>query len=207
MFPLSEDDRRRVDDRADGTFYDEPRLVTHADDAFLERLTELYATVLEPGDRVLDAMSSWVSHLPDFDFEHVHGHGLNGTELALNDRLDDYEVRDFNVEQRLDLPDGDRDAVLCALSVQYLQYPGPTFAEFERVLAPGGVLVVSFTNRMFPTKAIRAWRKATMAERLELVVAYVEHTEGLTVERTVTERPGGDPFYAVVGRKGLSSGE
>jgi len=62
--PLSDRDRSKLDSGNDDVFYDSPRFVTHADDAFLARLRALYGDVLEPGDRVFDAMSSWVSHLP-----------------------------------------------------------------------------------------------------------------------------------------------
>ena len=86
--PLSDRDRAKLDSSDDRSFYDSPRFVTHADDPFLGRLTDLYAAVLEPGDRVFDAMSSWVSHLPDNRFERVVGHGLNEAVLAANDRLD-----------------------------------------------------------------------------------------------------------------------
>jgi len=195
---LSDRDRRKRDDRPDGTFYDEPRYVTHADDAFLRRLTALYASVTEPDDRVLDAMSSWVSHLPAVEYDRVVGHGLNETELAANDRLDEFVVRDLNAEQSLPFADEAFDAVCCALSVQYLQYPGPTFAEFARVLAPGGTVVVSFSNRMFPTKAVRAWRAASMPERTDLVERYLD-AGGFTVSERIAERPGEDPFHAVVG--------
>ena len=51
------------------------------------------------------------------------------------------------------------DVVCCALSVQYLQFPAAVFEEFARVLDEGGHLIVSFSNRMFPTKAVRAWRQ------------------------------------------------
>ncbi|TKX86784.1 SAM-dependent methyltransferase, partial [Halorubrum sp. SS5] len=95
---LSDLDRRKRDDRPDGTFYEEPRFVTHADDAFLDRLTALYDSVTEPGDRVLDAMGSWVSHLPETDYERVVGHGLNEAELAANDRLDEFVVSDLNAD-------------------------------------------------------------------------------------------------------------
>ncbi|MDS0281024.1 methyltransferase domain-containing protein [Haloarcula onubensis] len=196
---LSERDRSKLDSGADGAFYDSPRFVTHADDAFLARLTALYAEVLAPGDRVFDAMSSWVSHLPDYPFERVVGHGLNGAELAENDRLDEWFLQDCNRDQSLPLADEGVDAVLCALSVQYLQYPEAVFAEFARVLAPDGVLVVSFTNRMFPTKAVRAWRAASMDERADLVERYCR-AAGLTVTDVVRERPGRDPFYAVLAR-------
>ena len=195
---LSDRDRRKRDDRPDGTFYADPRFVTHADDAFLDRLTALYGSVTEPGDRVLDAMSSWVSHLPDTDYERVVGHGLNEAELAENDRLDEYVVRNFNRDQSLPFADDSFDAVGCALSVQYLQYPGPVFAEFARVLAAGGTVVVSFSNRMFPTKAVRAWRAASMDERADLVERYLA-AGGFDVTDRIAERPGGDPFYAVVG--------
>ena len=198
---LSERERSKLDTGDDESFYDSPRFVTHAADAFLARLTELYAVVLEPVDRVFDAMSSWVSHLPDYPFERVVGHGLNEAELAENDRLDEWFVQNFNSDQSLPLADDSFDAVLCALSVQYLQYPAAVFSEFARVLAPAGVLVVSFTNRMFPTKAVRAWRAASMDERADLVDSYCR-AAGLTVTDTVRSRPGEDPFYAVVADTG-----
>ena len=196
---LSERDRSKIDTGDDEAFYDNPRLVTHADDAFLTRLTELYAAVLSPSDRVFDAMSSWVSHLPERPFDRVVGHGLNEAELRENDALTEWFLQDFNSDQSLPLADDSFDAVLCALSVQYLQYPATVFAEFARVLAPGGVLVVTFTNRMFPTKAVRAWRAASMDERAALVESYCR-AAGLTVTDVIRERPGQDPFYAVVAR-------
>ena len=71
---LSEIERTKLDSGDDDAFYDSPRFVTHADEGFLRRLTEAYASVLEPGDRILDAMSSWVSHLPE-DVEGSPGAG------------------------------------------------------------------------------------------------------------------------------------
>jgi SAM-dependent methyltransferase len=200
---LDDSERAKLDDGADERFYDQPRLVTHADDGFLARLTDLYAGVLDPGDRVFDAMGSWVSHLPDREYERVVVHGLNEAELAASDAADEWFVQDLNREQTLPPGDDAFDAVLCALSVQYLQYPGRVFAEFARVLAPGGVLVVSFTDRMFPTKAVRAWRSADMDGRAALVRSYCEAGE-IPVTDVVRERPDGDPFYAVVGRPGGS---
>ena len=197
---LSGRDRARLDDGDDAAFYDSPRLVTHADEPFLARLTDLYASVLDPGDRVFDAMGSWVSHLPDDDYDRVVVHGLNAAELERNARADEWFVRDFNRDPSLPLADDAVDAVLCALSVQYLQRPAAVFREFARVLAPGGSVVVSFTNRMFPTKAVRAWRTASMDGRADLVAEYCR-AAGLGVVETVRERPGGDPFYAVVAER------
>ncbi len=199
MAVLSNIDRRKLDDGPDDRFYDEPRFVTHADEAFQTRLTALYETVLDPGDRVFDAMGSWVSHLPEMELGRVVGHGLNGAELDANDRYDEWFVQNLNEDRTLPLADESFDAVCCALSVQYLQYPEAVFAEFDRVLNTGGTLVVSFTNRMFPTKAVRAWRAASMTEREELVASYIR-AGGMTVIDRVGEGGPGDPFHAVVGR-------
>lgn len=69
-------------------------------------------------------MSSWVSHLPaEVVFERVVGHGLNAQELAKNPRLDYFFVKDLNQDQELEFQDGSFDAVLCTVSVQYLQQP------------------------------------------------------------------------------------
>ena len=196
---LSNPDRRKVDASDDSEFYRSPRFVTHADDPFLTRLTRLYASVVDPGDRVFDAMSSWRSFLPEQSFERVVGHGLNEAELDANNSLEEWFLQDFNSDQSLPLETDSFDLVCCALSVQYLQYPAKLFAEFGRVLDDGGAVVVSFTNRMFPTKAVRAWRKRTMDERADLVERYLA-AGGLSPTRRVTEQPGSDPFYAVVGR-------
>lgn len=193
--------RSQRDDGDDGEFYDSPRFVRHADDGFHKRLTDVYGSVLSPGDRIFDAMSSWVSHLPNGDYGRTVGHGLNEAELTANDALDEWFVQNLNRDQSLPLDDNTFDAVLCALSVQYLQYPGAVFSEFSRVLTPGGRVVISFTNRMFPTKAVRAWRVADMAERTSLVESYCQ-AGGLSVTEIVETHPETDPLVAVIAQHG-----
>lgn len=74
-------------------------------------------------------------------------------QLARNKQLDSFFVRDLNRE-----PDGwaagdaSFGAVLCCVSVQYLQYPEKVFAEIYRVLKPGGVCIISFSHRLYYTK-------------------------------------------------------
>jgi len=201
---LDATDRRKLLDGDDRDFYAGPRFVHHVDEAFRDRLTDLYRREVPADARVLDLMSSWVSHLPpvsETDYARVVGHGLNREELAANDRLEEFFVQNLNADQSLPFGDDTFDAVLIAVSIQYLQYPTAVVREIRRVLAPGGVLVVSVSNRMFPQKAIRAWRAASMDERADLVVRYCEATGGFASVETVRETPRtGDPFYAVVAR-------
>ncbi|SDE74261.1 class I SAM-dependent methyltransferase [Halorientalis regularis] len=200
---LSEADRQRLLDNDDERFYDQPRFVQHVDEPFRERLTTLYRDRFSPDDDVLDLMSSWVSHLPpDLELGEVIGHGLNEAELTRNDRLDSWFRQNLNDDQRLPLESASVDAVLCAVSVQYLQYPGRVFAEVARTLRPGGFVVVSFSNRMFAQKAIRAWRSRSMDERAALVGTYLDSTGAFddpTVHAAVEH--GRDPFYAVTATK------
>ncbi|WP_247008908.1 class I SAM-dependent methyltransferase [Halorientalis litorea] len=198
--PLSDGDRSKRFGGDDAAFYDHPRFVQHVDETFRGHLTDLYREVLANGDDVLDLMSSWVSHLPDdVSLGTVVGHGLNEAELERNPALDRWFVQNLNADQSLPLDDAAVDAVLCAVSVQYLQYPKAVFEEIRRVLRPDGVAVVSFSNRMFVQKAIRAWRERSITERADLVRSYFDAAGGFSepVVRSA-ETPGVDPFYAVL---------
>jgi len=211
---LRPEQRSKLDDTNDLNFYDSPRLVTHVDDSFIDRLTNLYQSELKPDSRILDLMSSWVSHLPaEIEFAHVEGHGMNESELAKNSRLDHYFVQNLNQNPKLPLEDGDFDAVLITVSVQYLQYPEAVLSEIYRVLKPDGVVIISFSNRMFYQKAIAAWRDGTDTERVNLVKQYFQSVDGFSEPQIVIHQPplpgflqmlglaGGDPFYAVIARK------
>ncbi|MBD2460491.1 class I SAM-dependent methyltransferase [Oscillatoria sp. FACHB-1407] len=215
---LQSSQRDKLDNTDDTFFYDFPRFVTHVDEGFIQQLTNLYRERLKPQTRIFDMMSSWVSHLPDeMQFEHVEGHGMNAEELAKNLRLDHYFVQNLNQNQQFPLPDQSFDAVLNTVSVQYLQYPEAVFAEIYRVLKPGGVAIVSFSNRMFFQKAIQAWRDASEAGRVELVKSYFASVTGFSEPEAIARSfnvpsflqmlgvPGGDPFYAVIAyRQGIS---
>ena len=208
---LSPRQRTKLDDTEDTLFYSFGRFVTHVDEGFIQQLTDLYRTSLKPNTRIFDMMSSWVSHLPeDMEFAHVEGHGMNAEELARNPRLNHYFVQNLNENPKLPLPDRDFDAVLNAVSVQYLQYPEAVFSEIYRILKPGGVAIISFSNRMFFQKAIAAWRDSSEAQRVELVKGYFGCVPGFSPPEVIARTPavpnflhwlgapGGDPFYAVI---------
>jgi SAM-dependent methyltransferase len=199
---------QREDTSADRFFYEAPRLVTHIDDATIEALTGLYRETLAPGTRVLDLMSSWVSHLPpDVDYARVAGLGMNAEELRSNPRLTDYEVRDLNADPTLPYEDAAFDAVVCAVSVQYLTRPIEVFAEASRVLAPGGICLVAFSHRMFPTKAVAVWKSLGTDDRVRLVATYLALAGGLGEPMVIDRSPAGaDPLWAVVAQRVVTTG-
>jgi SAM-dependent methyltransferase len=210
---LRPNQRTKLDDTDDNLFYSFPRFVTHVDGSFIQQLTDLYRQLLKPDTRIFDMMSSWVSHLPEeVNFAHVEGHGLNGDELARNPRLNHYFVQNLNDKPQLPLPDNDFDAVLNCVSVQYLQYPEAVFSEIHRILKPGGIAIISFSNRMFYQKAIQAWRDGSETSRVELVKSYFAGVPGFTTPEVITGKSSvpsfmqlfgvsSDPFYAVVAYK------
>lgn len=121
---LNQEGRTKLNINSDREFYAYPRFVTHVDDAFISSLSNLYREKLNPGSEILDLMSSWVSHLPkEVVYKKVVGHGLNAQELAKNPRLDYFFVKDLNQDQKLEMESCSFDAVLCTVSVQYLQQP------------------------------------------------------------------------------------
>ena len=211
---LQPEQRTKLDESSDTLFYEYPRFVTHVDESFIQQLTELYRERLKPHSRILDMMSSWVSHLPEeLEFEWVEGHGMNEAELARNPRLSHYFVQNLNQNQTLPLADHSFDAVLNTVSIQYLQYPDKIFAEIYRILKPGGIALISFSNRMFYQKAIAAWRDSSETSRVKLVARYFQSVKGFSTPEIITRPsklspfltmlgiPGGDPFYAVIAER------
>lgn len=194
---------RREDMSSDRFFYEVPRFVTHIDDSTIEALTGLYREAVPPASRLLDLMSSWVSHLPpEVEYARVAGLGMNAEELAGNPRLTDSVVHDLNADPSLPYPDGSFDAVLCAVSVQYLTRPVEVFAEVARVLAPGGSFLVTFSHRMFPTKAVEVWRSLGPEDRVRLVASYFGMAGGFDDPIFIDRSPdGADPLWCVAGRR------
>lgn len=189
----------RQDEGDDRLFYAPPRLVTHIDEAAVAALSAFYAERLRPGDRVLDLMSSWISHLPpDLALGEVVGHGMNAVELAANERLDRWWVQDLNAEPRLPLADASTDAILVCVGLQYLTRPIDVLAEARRVLRPGGRIIASFSNRLFPTKAVAIWQSLDLSGRAGLCRLYLERAGFTDVEATLLcDGTAGDPLVAM----------
>jgi len=191
----------RIDESDDALFYRPPRLVTHIDDQAIAKLRDFYGEVLQPGWKVLDLMSSWVSHLPDdLELAEVIGHGMNEQELQANRRLTRHFVQDLNTNPALPLEEDSLDAALCCVSVQYLCQPVAVFREVRRVLKPGAPFIVSYSNRCFPTKAVAIWRTLDLREHASLIGDYLRRAGFTDIEaKVLANGMDGDPLIAVVG--------
>ena len=199
---LSEAQRRKWDSSDYQLFYAEPRFVQHLDAVFRDRLTQLYRDRIPERAVVLDLMSSWVSHLPDdVIYERVIGHGLNEKELAANRRLDSHWMQNLNLNQEIPLKSGSVDAVLIVAGWQYLQYPEAVAAELLRITRPGGQVIVSFSNRMFFTKAPQVWADGSDRDHLGYV-AEVLMAQGWSKPELVAEETRAQGLKGLVGCKG-----
>ena len=196
----------RLDEASDPLFYDMPRKVVHIDDAAIVAVKEFFLEVLPPHGVVLDLMSSWRSHWPaSLPKQRLVGVGLNAVEMEENPDLDDFLVHDVNATPRLPFEDGIFDAAVITVSVQYLTNPIAVFRDVHRLLKPGGVFAVIFSNRMFPTKAVAIWRTLNDQQHAELVAAYFHHAGNFVdldfQNRTPPAATYTDPVYVVIARK------
>src|SRR4029077_358603 len=109
-------------------------------------------------------------------------------------------VHDLNAEPRIPFVDRSFDAVVCCASVDYLTSPIEVFNDVARVMRDGGPFVCTFSNRVFPTKAIRGWLYATDEEHCAIVGRYFQLAAGWgqprSERRTAASHPG-DPLLAV----------
>ena len=197
---------RREDERDDRLFFQVPRLVTHIDDQAIEAARQLYAELLPPDGAVLDLMSSWKSHLPhEPSRRRTVGLGMNETELRENTQLDEWVVHDVNSEPDLPFADGEFDGVVMTVSIQYLTQPVEVFRSVSRIIRPGGPFVITYSNRLFPQKAVALWCSCTDEERGRLIGSYFHYAGGwggITAEdRSPRGGPPSDPLYAVWARK------
>ena len=196
----------REDESDDSNFYVQPRLVVHIDDAAIAAVGNVFQSLIPPDSVVLDLMSSWRSHWPaGHPRARLAGLGMNAVEMEDNPDLDDYVIQDINKNPALPYEDSTFDAVVITVSVQYLTRPIEVFREVNRILKTGGIFIVTFSNRMFPTKAVRIWRYSDDRRHIDLVAAYMEEAEGFAEIRggfvNPDTSPPNDPLFAVVASK------
>jgi SAM-dependent methyltransferase len=201
---LKPDFFRRIDESEDELFYRSPRFVVHIDDGAIAKVGEIYARILPEGGTILDLMSSWRSHLPEsMHTAKVVGVGLNRAEMEDNPALDEIVVHNVNVNPRLPFDEGSFDGAVMTVSVQYVTRPAELFADVGRALKPHAPFVVTFSNRMFPTKAVALWHGANQHQRVAVVREYFAGSAAFekieTIDRSAPTDPPSDPIWAVAG--------
>jgi SAM-dependent methyltransferase len=192
----------RADESRDREFYEPVRLVTHIDDGAIAAVGSLYDELGLHGD-VLDVMSSWVSHFRTPPARLV-ALGMNAYELARNPQAVGGVVADLNEHPVLPFRDASFDAAVCCVSVDYLVRPVEAFRDVARVVRRGAPFVCTFSNRCFPTKAIRGWLATDDDTHLAIVAEYFRRAGGWHEAHAEVRRagaPGRDPLYAVWARR------
>lgn len=172
MSPIyREDSFSRLDLSDDRLFYATDRFVSHLDSLALATVERIIGTlIVEENPVVLDLMASWDSHIPKYvKPAKVVGLGLNRHELEHNTVLSEIVLHDLNKVTNLPFPDSTFDVVINTASIDYMTNPVPVFQEVGRILKPGGLFLVIFSNRMFPEKAVKIWRESGEDERVLLV--------------------------------------
>jgi SAM-dependent methyltransferase len=204
--PFRPEHFQRLDENPDSQFYEFPRKVVHIDDAAIAAVKEFFQDTLPPNGMVLDLLSSWRSHWPEgFPKQGLVGLGLNAEEMAENPHLDDYVVHDVNADSRLPFADDEFDAVVLTVSIQYVTRPVELFQDVNRILKPGGLFAVIFSNRMFPTKAVAVWRALDDAQHVKLINSYFHYAGNFEAPEAQDRTPAADeytdPVYVVMARK------
>lgn len=183
--------------------------MTHIDDAAIAAVTKYYSKVFPPSNTagvcLLDMCSSWISHYPPgYRQDRIVGMGLNEEELKQNPILTEYIVQDLNVNPKLPFDDDFFDVITNVVSVDYLTKPLAVFKEMQRILKPGGLAIISFSNRLFWTKAISIWTSTGDADHAWIIGAYFHYAGGFEppVAVDISPNPGrSDPMYVVYSRK------
>lgn len=178
-----------ADSSADHLFYNTPRMVQHLDSTARKTIGVRYQDLIPSGSRVLDLMASWDSHLSSqIDLKELALLGMNEIELEANTKATSSVVHDLNQNPTLPFAENSFDAVINTASIEYLTDPLAVFSEVERVLVPGGIFVIAFSNRWFPTKTIAIWPLLHEYERLGMVAEFFYKTRGFSGLNTMINR-------------------
>lgn len=228
-WPFQDEDFARADERPDSLFYSFPRIrARHIDEDAVAALKRYMANVvtkqprLRPGNHqsnvvdLLDLCASFESYLPDSwaGGRRIAGLGLNEEEMLRNPELTESIVFDLNdpsiqntTTPILPYENETFDVVLCALSIDYLIYPREILRDVARILRPGGLLCIAFSDRVFASKAINMWNSSGDADHIWIVANYVHFAGGFANEIGVYDLSprvranSSDPLYVIEARK------
>lgn len=204
MNPLFKKDAfLRLDETDDSLFYSKDRFVSHLDSFAKTTVNKIIdELIIEENPAILDLMAGWESHLPErLTPARVVGLGLNENEIRNNKDLTETVVHDINKNPTLPFPSNTFDIVINTVSVDYMVKPIDIFQEVARILKPGGLFLVIFSNRMFPQKAVKVWRESGEEERVLIVDDFFKLSKGFELPRFFVSkkkaRPENDKYEAL----------
>jgi hypothetical protein len=209
-WPYSSSDLIPEDTFDDQLFYVLPKFGHHAGDECRSSLTKYYEAILPvgPAGSVLDLCSSWTSHYPaSWTAGRCVAIGLNPLELIANPSKTEWRCQNLNTNTNLPYGNEEFDLVTNSLSVDYMTQPRELFREIHRVLKPGGICAIAFTNRCFPSKIVPIWaRPFTDVHHVRIVANYFHFSAEWKSVDVIDVSPAGwvgerDPMYIVQGRK------
>jgi SAM-dependent methyltransferase len=195
---------RRIDESDDELFYTQPRRVVHIDEGAIKKVGQIYARLLPQGGAILDLMSSWRSHMPEqVQPRRLVGLGMNRPEMEDNPALTEIVIHNLNQNPVLPFTEDDFDGAVVTVSIQYMTRPVEIFRGVAKVLKPGAPFIVSFSNRMFPTKAVAIWHSLGEFDRVRLVSRYFQESDNFenmeVIDMSAPTEPPSDPIWVVVG--------
>ena len=88
------------------------------------------------------------------------------------------------------------------VSIDYLTRPAEVLQEVGRVLKVGAPVVITFSNRCFPTKAVAVWHQLDDRGHVKLVERYLQEAGNFRNIRNLDRSPRrlfSDPLHAVIG--------
>ena len=140
---------------------------------------------------------------------------MNEAELSSNKRLDSFWVQNLNKTQNMPIEDSSIDVGLIVAGWQYLQYPEKVSLELSRIIKSDSLLIISFTNRAFWTKAPNIWTYSSEEKRIEYVNSVLT-SNGWRIEKIFNEKTQdkklfgfysaeSDPFFSVIARNNKSN--
>jgi ubiquinone/menaquinone biosynthesis C-methylase UbiE len=112
-------------------------------------------------------------------------------------------VQDLNRQPTLPFEDKEFDGAAICVSVDYLTRPIEVLRDLARVLRPEAPVVITFSNRCFPTKAVAAWHALDDRGHLELVRQYLLAAGNWHQIELLDRSPQprrSDPLFAVIGK-------
>jgi predicted DsbA family dithiol-disulfide isomerase/SAM-dependent methyltransferase/glutaredoxin len=197
----------RIDETDDSSMYANPRFTLHIDQWAAQAVSEFYRTIFTPMQNeftVLDMCSSWTCHYPPSAVKSakISLMGLNEPELAANRLGFEYKLQDLNKTVQVPWESESFDFVTMLCSVDYLTQPRQVFEEMYRVLRPGGMAVIGFSNRYFANKVVAHWAQAEAdgTAMVEIVCNYFHFSGNWHCIQSLDispKQPGADPMWMV----------